>query len=75
MAAGGRARLAWTVAAMAMAAKPQTVPAMRPVRTMTSASSPKRRGSAIATRITIQAAVPTRNPTPKKVTEETVRSA
>ncbi|MGE0713934.1 MAG: hypothetical protein AB7P02_00720 [Alphaproteobacteria bacterium] len=75
MAAGGRARLAWTVAAIAMTAKPQTVPATKPVSSTASALSPKPTGSTIASRIRSHVAVPARKPTPKNVADDTPFSA
>ncbi|BBK34511.1 hypothetical protein STHU_51450 [Allostella humosa] len=73
--AGGRARAACSVAATAMAAKPQSVPVTRPISMTISQLAANPFGSATYSRIISQQAVPTRKPMPKKVMEETARSA
>jgi len=73
--AGGRARAACIVAAIAIAAKPQSVPAASPVSATAIQSAAKPSGLDTYSRSSSQDAVPTRKPMPKKVVEETARSA
>ncbi|BBK45118.1 hypothetical protein STVA_51380 [Allostella vacuolata] len=73
--AGGRARAACMVAATAIAAKPQRVPVARPI-SMTMVQLPANpSGPAMYSRSISQQAVPTRKPMPKKLAEDTARSA
>lgn len=73
--AGGRARLACTVAATAIAANPQMVPAASPVIATIRPLEANPPGEAMYSRSSSQDAAPTRKPMPKKVTDEKTLSA